>query len=694
MGHLRKNWFVVMCAFGVGLLCSAMFCVKAHAAPQRVRVDGVLATSAGLPSTGSRDVEIKAYDASTAGTLLWTSAVTQATLTEGRFSIVLDASTGGANSLMNKVSELSSTGELWFEVTIDTGASGNGSIDTAAVVAPRIRSKGVMYALASSRASTTDQIRGTTVDSALAPTSGQVLTYDGTKWIGATVASGGGNYVSKTGDGMSGKLGVTVTGATNAIQVEASSGMGLNAYSNSNTAVYGWSASSVGVYGGSDSDYGVRAYGGSAAAPALDARGAGTSAFFMKTGGSTNAVLITKRLGAGSANLFEAIDDSNLPLFVVGASGAVTANVLTASRLIRTDANKTLTSVTSNPSDAELGDLQGVTAPIQTQLSSLGSPTGFVAITGSTMTGALQVPTGSSETNVGLKIGGATNGLYMDAATLRLVSGGNTQLRLSNTDNAAIFTGALGFINAENTGIFSAAPNMSLRVGGTVILNLSSTQIRSNGSGSVSAPMWTNANDLDTGIFQPGNGSISFTTDGTERLRATSTGVVTFGSVSLSGTGSHLVVNSTDNAASKIAFVDSSRQLISSTAATSQTELAYLAGVTAPIQTQLNSLTNYVESSSAVYNVAAVSTFTHGLGTLPKRFGAQAVVVGATCGFTVGDRIQLSTSDGDGARQATIWANTASVKYYAPADHVFRCPNGTNTAITGTAFQLLLWAEK
>jgi hypothetical protein len=108
---------------------------------------------------------------------------------------------------MNKVSELSSTGELWFDVTIDTGASGNGSIDTAAVVAPRIRSKGVMYALASSRASTADQIRGTTVDSALAPTSGQVLTYDGTKWSSSTpVVSSATGFVAITGTTMSGTL--------------------------------------------------------------------------------------------------------------------------------------------------------------------------------------------------------------------------------------------------------------------------------------------------------------------------------------------------------------------------------------------------------------------------------------------------------------------------------------------------------
>jgi hypothetical protein len=407
-----------------------LFASIAKAAPQRVRVDGVLATSAGLPSTGSRDVEIKAYDALTAGTLLWTSAVTQATLTEGRFSIVLDASSGGTNSLMNKVSELSSTGELWFEVTIDTGASGNGSIDTAAVVAPRIRSKGVMYALASSRASTADQIRGTTVDSALAPTSGQVLTYDGTKWSASSPAvSSATDRVARAGDTMTGGLTVN-TNSTDSLSVSSNSGNAIYAEGNSGPAIYATGSGS----------YAVQVRG---SATALDVRSsAGYSGFYLSSlAGNTMPTVAIQRNNTSSADLLHVRDNSQNPLFVVGASGAVIANSLTASRLTRTDANKTLTSVTSNPSDAELGYLQGVTAPIQTQLSALGSSTSYVAKSGDTMTGGLTVP---SLRATGITLGVNTTPQIGTTANTELVFWNQYQQKTQNHSLQPGFKSSIG----------------------------------------------------------------------------------------------------------------------------------------------------------------------------------------------------------------------------------------------------------
>jgi microcystin-dependent protein len=198
-------------------LVGLFFVSNVKATPAIVRVDGVLTGSSGLAVTGSRDIRFSAYSAASGGSSLWTSPVLQASLSEGRFSVALDASSGSPN-LTAIINGLSTSGELWFEVTVDTGTSGNGSIDTAAVVSPRIRSKGALFAVSAHQATTASNatnIQGTSVSAALAPSSGQVLTYDGSQWSASSpaVASATG-FVAITGSTMTGALVVPSIGVT------------------------------------------------------------------------------------------------------------------------------------------------------------------------------------------------------------------------------------------------------------------------------------------------------------------------------------------------------------------------------------------------------------------------------------------------------------------------------------------------
>ncbi|MBS1985588.1 MAG: hypothetical protein JST16_15600 [Bdellovibrionales bacterium] len=149
------------------------FTEKTQATPQLLKIDGSIYSSTGTVVTGNKDIKIYAYSANTGGSSLWSSSVYNATLTNGRFSIVLDASTGSP-SLMSRIAALGDTTSPWFEIEVDSGTAGNAVIDTSTIVKPRFRAKGAMFAIS---AANTDRLRGVTVSSAT-PTDGQVLAYN------------------------------------------------------------------------------------------------------------------------------------------------------------------------------------------------------------------------------------------------------------------------------------------------------------------------------------------------------------------------------------------------------------------------------------------------------------------------------------------------------------------------------------
>lgn len=132
-------------------LFAALFCAQVSATPQIVRVDGSVFNATGVPFTGTSDIQIKVYDASTAGNLLWTSSVYAASVTSGRFSIPLDTTDTSVSSpsLASRMSTAAASDAFWFEIHYDVGTGGNGAMNSDRTIPTRIRARGSLFALAS-----------------------------------------------------------------------------------------------------------------------------------------------------------------------------------------------------------------------------------------------------------------------------------------------------------------------------------------------------------------------------------------------------------------------------------------------------------------------------------------------------------------------------------------------------------------
>ncbi|MBS1983220.1 MAG: hypothetical protein JST16_03530 [Bdellovibrionales bacterium] len=128
------------------------------ATPQVVRVDGSIFDASGAPLSTNKDIQIKAYDAVSGGTPLWTSNVSTAVVNVGRFTINMDAASGSSPSLVTQIGLRTSGQGIYFQIEVDSGAA-NGSMESAQVVLPRIRARGTMFALAAAQA---DSLKGVT----------------------------------------------------------------------------------------------------------------------------------------------------------------------------------------------------------------------------------------------------------------------------------------------------------------------------------------------------------------------------------------------------------------------------------------------------------------------------------------------------------------------------------------------------
>lgn len=151
------RWLVL----GVGIAPFA-----SRATTQVVQVSGSIFGSTGAPLTGNRDVQIKAYDASSSGTLLWTSKIYNVTVTGGRFSLDLDTADTSISSpsLTEKLGALSSSASAWFEVHYDSGTAGNGVMNTDRTTQPRFRVRGTAFALSAASGTALAGVTATTLE--------------------------------------------------------------------------------------------------------------------------------------------------------------------------------------------------------------------------------------------------------------------------------------------------------------------------------------------------------------------------------------------------------------------------------------------------------------------------------------------------------------------------------------------------
>ncbi|MBS1985451.1 MAG: hypothetical protein JST16_14895 [Bdellovibrionales bacterium] len=280
--------------------------------------------------------------------------------------------------------------------------------------------------------------------------------------------------------------------------------------------------------------------------------------------------------GAGIGNKVSKTGDSMSGALQVGAAVSATgfnSSSATASRFAMFDASKNVISSAFTTTDTEFGYLSGVTAALQTQINNINTTTagisGKVAKTGDSMSGGLQVG-GTVQANTislanqgELRLyeanGSGTNYLGLKApATLAGdlswimpdVDGGNGQVMKFNATTKTFYwandAGASGSISGPGTSTLTAIPRWAATDG---------SQLSNSG----------------------------ITIDGSDNLSGAA-------SLSSSGLISGLNLRATSATASRIALFDSSKNVVSSAFTTTDTELGYLSGVTAALQTQINNI--------------------------------------------------------------------------------------------------------
>ena len=101
-----------------------------------------------------------------------------------------------------------------------------------------------------------------------------------------------------------------------------------------------------------------------------------------------------------------------------------------------------------------------------------------------------------------------------------------------------------------------------------------------------------------------------------------------------------------------------------------------------------------VYSAQQTFPAVNVNTsWNHGLGQVPQRFGAFAVITVETGGIPVGTVLAITSSDGDGARQTTIYANTSVVGFFG-SNPIYRGFDSNNFTISASNANIYFWAEK
>ena len=353
---LKARLFFEVLSFGFLLL--ALLPATSHATSQIIRVDGSIFDNAGVPVAASKDIQIKAYDAASGGSLLWTSSVYNTAVSTGKFTINLDAA-AGSPTLVDRFGERTASQAIYFQIEVDSGAA-NGSMDTPTIVLPRVRAKGTAFALTAASA---DSLKGVTATMSemnyLVGISANVQTQ-----INAVsgTASGVSAKVSKAGDSMSGALqvGANIT-STGTVQAATLNSTGATA---SRFALF-------------DSSKNLT----SSATTVTDTEFGFLSGVTANLGVNLNGLTsnVQTQLNAKQSSLgytpVSKLGDSMSGALQVGANitstGTVMADTLngtglTASRAVVTDGSKNLSS--SSVTSTELGYLSGATASVQTQL--------------------------------------------------------------------------------------------------------------------------------------------------------------------------------------------------------------------------------------------------------------------------------------------------------------------------------------
>lgn len=160
--------FVFVCIF-----TSVCF---AQGIPQTISFQGILESGGTTASDGNYDFIFKIYNQEAGGTSLWQESYTDVNVMNGVYSVIL----GSLTPLYLPFDE-----QYWIGVTVGSDPE----------MTPLVKLTSVPTAFNSKNAESADSLQGQPV-SAINPTIGQVLTWDGTEWASSAIANvaTSGNY--------------------------------------------------------------------------------------------------------------------------------------------------------------------------------------------------------------------------------------------------------------------------------------------------------------------------------------------------------------------------------------------------------------------------------------------------------------------------------------------------------------------
>ena len=196
-------------------------------APNRIAFQGFLTDAGGAPLNGTVNLRLKLWTASVGGGEIWTEDQVGVSVSDGVFAVEV----GAVNPLLTSFFDGSSR---WLGVGVNGGAEL--SPRTALLTTPyAFHAVSADWAWTADHATTADVVSMelddlTDVD-APAPTSGQVLQFDGVEWTAGTVATGSDGDWNISGSNLysavSGNVGIGVPSPTAKLNISAQNDEGI-----------------------------------------------------------------------------------------------------------------------------------------------------------------------------------------------------------------------------------------------------------------------------------------------------------------------------------------------------------------------------------------------------------------------------------------------------------------------------------
>lgn len=100
---------------------------------------------------------------------------------------------------------------------------------------------------------------------------------------------------------------------------------------------------------------------------------------------------------------------------------------------------------------------------------------------------------------------------------------------------------------------------------------------------------------------------------------------------------------------------------------------------------------NTKKSSGTAY--ASGTTFAHGLPEAPTKFGAYIQATSANNGYSIGDRVVLTSQHGDGAAINALYADATNVGFVGSLYNVSNKSTGAGFTPSGANWDIYFWAE-